>query len=103
MMDYTNLCVHETLRMFPAVPVFGRKLENDLVVGNYTLPAGCTVFIITPLLHRRSYANPYKFDPYNHLPDVVARRHPMAHLPFSAGPRNCIGKKTIQFDLVFNF
>jgi cytochrome P450 family 4 len=65
------------------------------VLAGYDIPSGCTVFMHIYLLHRNSdqFPNPEKFDPDNFLPERVAERHPYAYIPFSAGPRNCIGQK----------
>ncbi|XP_066581835.1 cytochrome P450 4g15 [Prorops nasuta] len=102
-MKYLERCLMETLRMYPPVPIIAREIKTDLKLasGDYTLPAGCTVVIGTFKMHRQPYIypNPDTFNPDNFLPEKTANRHYYAFVPFSAGPRSCVGRKYAMLKL----
>lgn len=62
--------------------------------SNYILPAGATVVIGTYKIHRspKFYNKPEVFNPDNFLPENTQNRHYYSFIPFSAGPRSCVGK-----------
>jgi cytochrome P450 len=58
------------------------------------MPAGVTLGVNIYQLHHdpEHFPDPYKYDPERFTPEQTAGRHPYAYIPFSAGPRNCIGE-----------
>ncbi|KAF0767926.1 cytochrome P450 4C1-like [Aphis craccivora] len=94
-MKYVEMVIKETLRLFPPLPFLGRRLDEDMQIGEYICPAGAAL-IICPIFLQSSplyYTNSEKFNPDNFLPDVCGNRHSYAYIPFGAGLRNCIGMK----------
>ncbi|CAJ0606757.1 unnamed protein product [Cylicocyclus nassatus] len=95
MMKYTENCIKESLRLRPPVPFFTRKLENDIDIEGNVLPKGCSVMVTPFMVHSNPmiYKNPEIYDPERFSEENMLNRHSYAFIPFSAGPRNCIGQK----------
>nr|QBQ34516.1 cytochrome P450 CYP4g15-2 [Diaphorina citri] len=102
-MKYLERCIMETLRMFPPVPIIARELQQEVKLNScdLSIPAKCTVVIATVKLHRQpdTYPNPDVYNPDNFLPENCANRHYYSFVPFSAGPRSCVGRKYAMLKL----
>uniref|UniRef100_A0A182SXP3 Uncharacterized protein n=1 Tax=Anopheles maculatus TaxID=74869 RepID=A0A182SXP3_9DIPT len=99
-MRYLEACIKEALRLYPSIPIIGRRLTEDVQLAENVLPAGTNAVIVVYQLHRDPtvFPNPERFNPEHFLSDATnvtskKPRHPFAYIPFSAGPRNCIGQK----------
>jgi cytochrome P450 len=83
----------ETLRLFPPVGFFARSVEATDTMRDKTLKAGDSVVIAPWLIHRHRdlWTEPDAFRPdrFNEPAGRASARE--AYLPFSAGPRVCIG------------
>lgn len=90
-MKFLEQCIKESLRLYPPVPYIARYSEEPFYADKYLIPPKTTCLILIYMLHRdpEFFPNPEVFDP-DRFDDV---RHPYAYVPFSAGPRNCIGQK----------
>ncbi|XP_045446245.1 cytochrome P450 4d2-like [Melitaea cinxia] len=94
-LKYLERVVKESLRLFPPVPFVIRKVEADIELpSGRILPSGSGVVVSIWGCHRNpKYWGPdaEHFDPDRFLPERFNLAHPCSYMPFSTGPRNCVG------------
>lgn len=111
--DYSEMklldrVIKETMRLYPPVPYISRQLMESVDIGNgVVLPRGTQVHVAIMNVHRdpEQFPDPNTFDSDRFLPVNSEHRHPFSYIPFSAGPRNCIGifeNATNRFEQFFN-
>lgn len=92
-LTYTRMVIDEALRIYPpAWQIMRRSCKEDIIDG-YHIPANTTFFWTQYTVHRHPdfWENPEQFNPERFLPAKVAGRSRYAYIPFSYGPRICIG------------
>ncbi|MFO0579069.1 MAG: cytochrome P450 [Polyangia bacterium] len=91
---YTRAVVAEALRLHPAAYIINRRVrENDVICGRRVYKGG-SIVISPMLLHRHPayWEQPDEFVPERWLDAEAEKRRPrFAYIPFSSGPRQCIG------------
>jgi cytochrome P450 len=84
----------EALRLYPPAWAMGRRLTEDMEIGDYVIPAGATAIASQYIVHHdpRWYPDPWRFDPERWRPSGTAPHPKHAYFPFGAGPRMCVGE-----------
>ncbi|HEX5054964.1 MAG TPA: cytochrome P450 [Gammaproteobacteria bacterium] len=90
---YCKQVMFETLRLYPPVWLFSRRALQDDTLGEYRIPGGSDLFISPYYLHRREdlWPDSGRFDPERFAEAEARQHHRTSFIPFSAGPRKCIG------------
>ncbi|MEU5959389.1 cytochrome P450 [Streptomyces sp. NPDC047525] len=88
-----DMTLKESMRLYPPGPYGARETTEELVLGDYQIPAGATVFYPFWAVHMNPdyWPEPEKFMPERFTPDEVAKRPRLAYIPFGLGPRSCEG------------
>ncbi|CAH2062829.1 unnamed protein product, partial [Iphiclides podalirius] len=89
-MKYLEAVIKESIRVIPTVTKIGRQLEKDLELADGRIvPAKSAVIVFyeAMFVNPKIFPEPERYDPERFLSNM----HQFAFVPFSAGPRNCIG------------
>jgi len=99
---YTHQVLQESLRLYPPGWLFTRRAIEADELGGYGIPARTDVFICPYLLHRHPdyWDRPEQFRPERFAEADAEERHRFSYIPFSVGPRHCIGENMAMFEML---
>ncbi|OWF54646.1 probable cytochrome P450 CYP44 [Mizuhopecten yessoensis] len=102
-MPYIKACFKESFRLYPLNLDIKRIVDKNIAVGGFQIPAG-TVIEICSFVHQMSpqyFDDPTEFRPERWLrgSSHFRNHHPFIVIPFSHGPRMCIGRRIAEQDM----
>ena len=104
-LQYLDATIKETLRLYPVVPfLIPRTPSQACMVGGYTIPKGCTIFLNVWSIHRdpRYWDNPLEFNPERFVTNKWNYSgNNLKFFPFGAGRRSCAGARLAEKMLMF--
>jgi enediyne biosynthesis protein E7 len=103
-LHYTHQVILEALRLYPPVWVLTRRcLHADRLAG-YQAPAGTDVFMSPYVVQRdpRHWPEPDVFRPDRFGGGAESAAHRFAFIPFSAGPRHCVGETFATYEMAIH-
>uniref|UniRef100_S4RZ06 Cytochrome P450, family 3, subfamily A, polypeptide 65 n=1 Tax=Petromyzon marinus TaxID=7757 RepID=S4RZ06_PETMA len=94
-MEYLDMVVSETMRMYPPAARLDRVCKRTTTVDNLVIPKDVVITVSTWVLHYdpQHWEEPNEFRPERFTKEAKEARDPYCYLPFGQGPRNCIGMR----------
>ncbi|XP_021706405.1 probable cytochrome P450 313a1 [Aedes aegypti] len=99
---YIEAVLKESMRLLPVGSLISRKNLQDIVLDGHIIPKNTPLLMKPYSLHRRPDiwgSDAEQFVPERFLGEDSKRRHPYAFIPFSGGPRGCIGLRYAMMTL----
>jgi cytochrome P450 len=92
-LNYTRMVLEEAMRLYPPVWVLMRRAIQDDEIDGYHIPANSYILWSPYISHRHPdfWEKPEQFYPEHFSAEGSAKRPRHAYMPFSSGPRVCIG------------
>jgi cytochrome P450 len=101
-MEYISYVINETMRMWPPISILnGRITKKDEVFDDYKIPKGSNVQVFIYGVHhsKEIWKDPEVFRPERFEPAESKTRPAFSFIPFSAGPRVCIGNNFSLYEM----
>ena len=99
-MKYIECTIKESLRLRSTVPFISRNMNKDVSFSNgMSFPRGTELVFNLRAMHCDDtvWENPKRFIPERF--DSLSQRPLFSFVPFSAGPRNCIGQRFAMMEM----
>ena len=93
-LNYVEKVFREAMRLYPPVWTMGRFVQNDYMLGGYTIPKGASLMFSQFVMHHNSkyYDNPETFDPDRWTEEFKMHLPRFSYFPFGGGIRGCVGE-----------
>ncbi|XP_013391105.1 cytochrome P450 2J6 isoform X2 [Lingula anatina] len=101
-MPFTEATILEVLRISPVVPLGVPHATSETInLDGYTIPKGTMILgdLYRVLHDKNNFEDPYKFKPERWLDDNSKVIKSDKLIPFSIGPRACLGKGLAEMEL----
>jgi cytochrome P450 family 49 subfamily A len=100
---YLKACIKESMRMSAIAVGNQRETVKDMVIADYQVPKGTTIFMPILMLSNleKYYPQADKFIPERWIKEdpQYYKSHPFLTMPFGFGPRMCIGRRFAELEI----